>query len=133
MPQAKRILLVDDEEIIVETVTARLEAAGYEVLVARDGPEGFGKAKTEAPDLIVLDLMLPAMNGYQVCRLLKQDALYRSLPIILFTARAQERDEKLGFECGANAYIRKPFENSELLGTIQRLLKGSVSRISHFP
>lgn len=121
--EKKRILIVDDEKDLVETIIFQLEGGGYEVLAAYDGQEGLDKAKSEKPDLIILDLMLPKMDGYKVCGLLKADARYKKIPIIIFTARAQESDEKLGYECGANAYITKPFESEVLLAKIKELLK----------
>lgn len=119
----KRLLLVDDEKDLVETVKFRLEANNYEVLTADDGSEGLDKAKKEKPDLIILDLMLPKMDGYKVCGLLKADVRYNKIPIILFTARAQEEDIKLCKEVGAEAYITKPFEPQVLLSKIKELLK----------
>ena len=118
----QRILLVDDEPSIVKMVGKRLEVEGFEVLIAMDGQEGLSKAQTGNPDLIVLDLMLPKLNGYEVCTMLKQDARYQKIPVVLFTAKAQEKDEKLGMECGANAYVRKPFRAQELLDKIRSLL-----------
>ncbi|MFH1269839.1 MAG: response regulator [Candidatus Omnitrophota bacterium] len=122
MPK-KKILIVDDEKVLVETVTLRLEASGYEVIFAYDGFEGLEKAKKEKPDLIILDLMLPRMDGYKVCGLLKVDTRYKKIPIIMFTARAQESDKKMGKEVGADAYITKPFEPRELLEKINELIK----------
>lgn len=120
----KRILLIEDEEDMVYAVTLQLEANNYEVLTAYDGQEGLEKAKKEKPDLIVLDLMLPKMDGYKVCGLLKADTRYNKIPIIMFTARAQESDKETGKEVGANAYITKPFEQEVLLDKIKELLKG---------
>jgi DNA-binding response OmpR family regulator len=117
-----RILLVDDEPSIVKMVGKRLEVEGFEVAIAMDGQEGLQKARTERFDLMILDLMLPKLNGYEVCTLLKQDTKYQAVPIILFTAKAQDKDEQLGLECGANAYLRKPFKAPELLEQIKRLL-----------
>lgn len=119
----KKILIVDDEVDLVETVTLRLEAAGYEVIKAYDGGTGFEKARKEKPDLIILDVMLPGIDGYMICGLLKKDALYACIPIILFTARAQGSDIALGKEIGADAYITKPFESAALLSKIKELLK----------
>lgn len=119
----KRILLIDDEKDLVEIVTFRLESNGYEVISADDGQQGLEKAKKEKPDLIVLDLMLPKMDGYTVCGLLKKDLRYAKIPIIMFTARAQESDVKLGEELGAQAYITKPFDPKALLSKIEELLK----------
>jgi len=119
----KKILLVEDEKVLMETVTLRLEDNGYEVISAYDGFKGLEKAKKEKPDLIILDLMLPKMDGYKVCGLLKADTRYNKIPIIMFTARAQESDKKMGKEVGANAYITKPFEPQLLLEKIRELLK----------
>ena len=122
MPE-KRILVVDDEAELVKAVQVRLKHEGHEVLTARDGQEGLEKARKEKPDLIILDLMLPKMDGYKVCGLLKADTRYSKIPIIMFTARAQESDVKMGKEVGANAYITKPFEHQVLLDKIAELLK----------
>lgn len=124
MPK-KRILLVDDEKDLVYAVTMQLEAAGYEVVAAYDGKEALDKAKKEKPDLIILDLMLPKMDGYKVCRMLKFDQKYRKIPVIMFTARAQEADKKMGEEVGADAYITKPFDPQALLEKIKKFLKDS--------
>ncbi len=125
----KKILLVEDEKVLIETVTLRLEAFGYEVISAYDGFEGLEKAKKEKPDLIILDLMLPKMDGYKVCGLLKADTRYNKIPIIMFTARAQESDKKMGKEVGADAYITKPFEPQALLEKIRHLLKESSEKV----
>jgi DNA-binding response OmpR family regulator len=123
MSGKQRILLVDDEPSIVKMVGKRLEVEGFDVLIAMDGQEAVKLAQTEKPDLMILDLMLPKLNGYEVCSLLKQDERYKKIPIIMFSAKAQEKDEKLGIECGADAYIRKPFKAQELLDQIRTLLK----------
>jgi DNA-binding response OmpR family regulator len=119
----KQILLVDDEAQLVDMLKIRLEANNYSVLTAYDGQEALEKARKENPDLIILDLMLPKMDGYKVCAMLKHDSRYSKIPIILCTARAQESDEKLGKEAGADAYIIKPFEPFVLLAKIEELLK----------
>ncbi|MCF7908243.1 MAG: response regulator [Candidatus Omnitrophica bacterium] len=118
---AKKILVVDDEAALVEMLKMRLEASGYDVLFAYDGQEALDKAKKSNPDLIILDLMLPKVDGYKVCRMLKFDEKYKSIPIILFTARAQDSDKKMGQEVGADAYIVKPFEPKVLLDKIKEL------------
>ena len=125
MASKKRILLVDDEKQLVEMMQMRLEAGGYAVLSAYDGQEALDKARTEKPDLIILDLMLPKVDGYKVCRMLKFDEIYKNIPVILFSARAQEEDIKLGKEVGAEAYITKPFDPAILLAKIKELLKES--------
>lgn len=124
MPK-KRILIVEDEIELVKAMQIRLEQAGYEVLSSNDGQDALEKAKRENPDLIILDLMLPKMDGYKVCRMLKFDQKYRKIPIIMFTARAQEADKKMGEEVGADAYITKPFDPGVLLDKIKKFLGGS--------
>lgn len=118
----KRILVVDDEVQLVEMVKMRLEASGYDILCAYDGQDGLDKAKKDKPDLIILDLMLPKMDGYKVCGLLKNDSRYSKIPVIMFTAKAQDEDEALGRELGAEAYVTKPFEPKLLLDKIKELL-----------
>ena len=120
----KRILVVDDETELVKAVQIRLQQADYEVIAAYDGQEALEKAKKEKPDLIILDLMLPKMDGYKVCGLLKADTRYNKIPVIMFTARAQESDIKMGQEAGVDAYITKPFEHQILLDKIKELLRG---------
>ena len=119
----KRILIVEDEAQLVNLLKMRLEANDYEVITAYDGQEGLDKARKEKLNLIILDLMLPGMDGYKVCGLLKKDTRYAGVPIIMFTARAQEEDIKLGKEVGADAYITKPFEPQVLLEKIKELLQ----------
>src|SRR3989338_1217841 len=128
-----RVLLVDDEPSIVKMVGKRLEVEGFDVVVALDGQEGLTKAQTEQPDLIILDLMLPKLNGYEVCTMLKQDTRYQKIPIMMFTAKAQDKDEKLGMECGANGYVRKPFRAQELLEKIRSLLAASSPQSGGIP
>lgn len=125
MDKKPRILLVDDEPSIVKIVGKRLEVAGFEVRMAMDGQEGLEKAKTEEPDLIVLDLMLPKLNGYEVCSALKQDPIYQGIPIIMFSARTHEKDERTALQCGADAYMHKPFKSEDLVGRIRALIQPS--------
>lgn len=122
---AKKILLVDDEPELVDMVKMRLEANNYGVITANDGQEALDRVKKEKPDLVILDLMLPKLDGYKLCGLLKKDARYTNIPIIIFTARAQESDIKLGEEVGADAYITKPFEPQILLSKITELLENN--------
>ena len=117
----KKILVVDDESDLVAMISIRLEASGYKVVAAYDGQEALEKVRQENPDLIVLDIMIPKLDGYKVCRMLKFDEKYKHIPIILFSARAQESDKKLGERVGANAYITKPFEPKVLLDKIKEL------------
>ena len=120
-----RILVVDDEEELVKALQIRLKASGYEVITALDGEEALSKARRDAPNLILLDLMLPKMNGYEVCQLLKFDQKYKHIPIIMLTARTQETDKNMGKETGADEYVTKPFEFDDLVAKIKELLEGS--------
>jgi len=119
----KSILLIEDESDMVYALTIQLEAAGYKVLAARDGQKGLDMARKENPDLIILDLMLPKVDGFKICRMLKFDKRYMKIPIIIFTSKAQDQDMKLGREVGADAYITKPFDAQMLLNKISALLK----------
>jgi len=119
----KKILVVDDEDDVLKVVQKRLGDAGYEVLTARDGQDGLEKARKESPDLIVLDLMLPKMDGYKVCAMLKHDSRYAKIPVVMLTACAQGSNEKLGYECGADAFFTKPFQHEAVLAKIKELLK----------
>ena len=119
----KKVLVVDDEPQIVLLVSGRLKANGFEVIEASNGEEGLRKAKSERPDLILLDIMMPGMDGYEVCAALKSDQRYKDIPIILFTAKAGEEAQRVGLEdCGANGYVTKPFEPSALLSKISEFL-----------
>jgi len=120
-----KILVVDDEIIVIKIAQKNLETHGYEVITAHDGEEGFKKAKSETPDLIILDVMLPKMNGYQVCHSLKTDALYKHIPVILFTDKALDDFEGVGKEVKADAFVAKPFDSKVLLSKIEELLKKS--------
>ena len=126
----RKILVVEDEAELTGAIQIRLEQAGYEVLTAYDGQEALEKARVENPDLIVLDLMLPKMDGYKVCRMLKFDEKYKKIPVVMLTARAQEKDEDLGYEVGADAFITKPFKYQVLLAKIAELLGAVFSSLS---
>lgn len=119
---AKKILIIDDEPNLVVLLEARLKTQGYEILTAYDGQSGLEMAKKHKPNLIILDLMLPKIDGHKVCGLLKNDTRYAKIPIILFTARAQDSDRQMAKELGADAYITKPFEPKVLLSKIEELL-----------
>ena len=118
----KKILIVEDESSLAETLKLRFEATGYRVDIAGDGQEAMQKVRDDKPNLILLDIMLPKIDGYKVCRILKFDEKYRNIPIIMLTAKAQEEDRELGFSVGANAYIVKPFDTQELMQKIKELL-----------
>jgi len=118
-----KILIVDDEQDIVETLVFMLKQKGYDCICAYDGETGLKLAKDEAPDLIILDVMMPKINGYKICRLLKYDARYKNIPIIMITARGQEQDKAIGEETGADEYVTKPFEFSDVIERIEKYLK----------
>lgn len=121
---AKKILVVDDEPFIVQMVTSRLAASGYETVSGSDGQEALQKARTENPDLIILDVMMPKLDGYQACATLKQDVRFQKIPIILFTAKSGDEATQIGIQdCGADALIPKPFDAKALLDKISELLK----------
>ncbi len=106
----KKILIVDDEADIIEILQFVLEAQGYECITASDGEEGLRLARESSPDLIILDVMMPKINGYKISRLLKYDSKYKDIPILMITARSQEEDKLIGEETGADEYITKPFQ-----------------------
>ncbi len=119
----KRILVVEDQTAIINMLRMRLEANNFEVITAGDGQEGLEKARKENPNLIILDIMLPKMNGYKVCQLLKADPKYRAIPIIISSGRTPQEIRKVGQEVGADAYVSKPFEAGVLLSKIKELLE----------
>jgi DNA-binding response OmpR family regulator len=118
----KKILVTEDSPTILAIMTQVLEEEGFLVISALDGLEALQKARAELPDLIILDLMLPKMDGYKVCRMLKFDDKYKNIPIIMLTARDKESDLKLGTEVGADAYLTKPFDNQVLINKIKELI-----------
>src|SRR3990172_8481497 len=117
------ILVVDDENDILTLLKYNLEKAGFKVLPSQDGPEAINTAAREKPDLIVLDIMLPSMEGTEVCRILKGREGTRDIPIIMLTAKGEELDRIVGFELGADDYIIKPFSPRELVLRVKAVLK----------
>ncbi|MGD9155654.1 MAG: response regulator transcription factor [Bacillota bacterium] len=120
----KRILIVDDEPMIVESVSYNLKQEGYETLTAQDGETGLKLALTAEPDLILLDLMLPGLNGMELCRQIRKTS---EVPIIMLTAKEGEIDRILGLELGADDYVVKPFSMRELLARIKSVLKRVIA------
>ncbi len=118
----KKVLVVDDEPTLVATLKYNLEGAGYEVLTAENGESALLVARSRRPDLVVLDLMLPIMDGLEVCRLLRRDM---SMPILILTAKTEEVDKIVGLELGADDYVTKPFSMRELLARVRALLRRS--------
>ena len=116
-----RVLIVEDEEAILLALEDDLRAEGYEVASAMDGPSGLSMAEDQAYDLIVLDIMLPGMDGFEVCRRLRQASV--STPILILTAKSQEIDKVLGLELGADDYVTKPYSSRELLARVKAILR----------
>ena len=123
------VLVVDDEAAIAEAVRARLSSEGFEVLVAADGPQALEIAERERPDLVVLDLMLPGMDGLEVCKRIQRD---RWVPVLMLTARTEEADKVAGFAVGADDYLTKPFSLRELAVRVKAILR-RVERIASAP
>ncbi len=115
-----KALIVDDEPDIVESIKFRLEIENIDCLTAHDGEEALAKAKREHPDIILLDVMLPKINGYKIARMLKFDENYKDIPIIMLTARTQMKDVKLGHETGADEYVTKPFDMEALTAMVKK-------------
>jgi two-component system phosphate regulon response regulator PhoB len=122
-----RLLLIEDERGLTEALTWTFQREGYEVAVARDGHEGLRRAQTLLPDLIILDIMLPGLNGLEVCRELRAGERTRDIPIIILSAKAEETDQVVGFSLGADDYVTKPFSPKVLLQRIKALQRRSAS------
>ncbi len=120
----KTVLVVDDEPTLVATLRYNLEREGYKVLAAGDGDKAITLARSERPDLMILDLMLPAVDGLEVCRILRREM---NLPILMLTARAGEVDKVVGLEIGADDYVTKPFSTRELLARVRALLRRTAT------
>jgi len=120
-----RILVVDDEEKIVNIVKAYLEREGYQVITAYDGKAALDLARSQLPDLIVLDLMLPGMSGWDICRALRKES---EVPIIMLTARDEDTEKIVGLELGADDYLTKPFNPKELVSRVRAVLRRSIGR-----
>ena len=125
----KRLLVVDDEKDFIEPLSERLKAKGFDVIAAFNGKEGIEKAHSEYPDLIILDVMMPEMSGYDVCRKLKLDEKFKDTPIIMLTAKFQPNDIDFGKEMGAEAYLTKPLDMELLLQKVDALLR--IKRIKN--
>ncbi len=119
----KKILAVDDERHIVRLVQVNLERAGYEVVTAFDGKDALEKVKSENPDLVVLDVMMPYMDGFEVLQHLRKDPNTRELPVIMLTAKAQDADVFRGWQSGVDCYLTKPFNPMELIVFVKRIFK----------
>lgn len=119
-----RILIVDDEPNIVVPLEFLMKREGYEVTIAADGKAALEAVERGAPDLVILDVMLPRMNGFEVCRQLRADPRWRGLKILMLTAKGRESEMQKGLELGADAYVTKPFSTRDLVARIRALLRG---------
>lgn len=119
----ENILIVEDDEDIVEMIAYNLKRDGYKIISAFRGEDGLSLAKKNLPDLIILDIMLPGMDGFEVCKSLKNNALTEKIPIIMLTAKSQESDKIVGLELGADDYVTKPFSPRELIARIKAVLR----------
>jgi two-component system phosphate regulon response regulator PhoB len=127
-PMAKtKILIVEDETSLTEVLSYNLQREGYEVLIAQEGREGLRKAQMLLPDLVILDLMLPGMNGLEICRELRNSPTTAAVPILMLTAKAEETDQVVGFAMGADDYVTKPFSVKVLLQRIKVLLRRATT------
>jgi DNA-binding response OmpR family regulator len=118
-----KVLLVDDDPVILKLLQVNFEMEGYSVLTANDGVEGLEKARAERPDVVILDIMMPRMDGLEVTRELKGDDATKEMPILLLSAKAQASDIQLGRDVGADDYLTKPFDPLELLERVSEILK----------
>ncbi len=122
-----KILIVDDERLLVEAIAYNLQKAGFAVVTAFDGESALTQAKTHVPQLIILDLMLPKISGWEICRALRQDPAFSSVPILMLTARGEEADKVVGLEMGADDYMVKPFGMRELVARVRALLRRAAN------
>lgn len=122
---AQKILVVDDEAVLRETIAYNLEQAGYMVISAATGAAALEAARREKPDLVILDIMLPDIDGIEVCRRLRREAGLATIPILILTAKGEEIDKVIGLEVGADDYVTKPFGRRELLSRVRALLRRS--------
>ena len=118
-----KVIVIEDEADILEVIEYNLAREGFRVLSARDGQEGLRLIKRETPDLVLLDLMLPGLDGIEICRKLKEDPMTRPIPIIMVTAKGEESDIVLGLGIGADDYVTKPFSPKELMGRVKAILR----------
>ena len=123
---AKKILAVDDERHIVRLIQVNLERHGYQVVTAFDGKEGLEKVASERPDMLVLDVMMPYMDGFEVLRELKKNPATRDLPVIMLTAKANDQDIYHGWQSGAECYLTKPFNPMELISFVRRIFQSQT-------
>ncbi len=119
---SKRILLIDDDLTVLKLISGRFQSLGYTILSTTQADMGLEMALKQQPDLIILDVMMPIVNGYNICRLLKSNEQVKHIPIVLLTGRTEEDDVKFGYEAGADAYFSKPVQMDHLINKVESLL-----------
>jgi len=117
-----KVLVVDDEVYILHILDFSLGAEGFDVITAADGEQALARARSERPDLIVMDIMMPRLDGYETCRRLKSDPTTKQIPVLLLTARGREEDRRRGMEAGADDYMTKPFSPNKLIARVTEML-----------
>ena len=126
--KGKKILLIEDESDVLQVTKKTLESVGYDVITACDGKEGLEIARKGLPDLIILDLLLPGMDGYKVCGILKHDIQFMTIPILILSGRSKPKDHELGIKVGANSYLTKPFEAKVLIEKVAEYIRLSPKK-----
>ena len=122
MEAKRKILLIDDHDSVLKLLEAVLKVRNYEVCYASNGAEGLEMAQAEAPDLVLLDVMMPGMDGFKVCQALKQAEATKNIPVVFLTARGEDTDREMGKRVGGEGFIKKPFRSSDLMTTISELI-----------
>ncbi len=122
MEAKRKILLIDDHDSVLKLLEAVLKVRNYEVCYASSGAEGLEMAQKESPDLVLLDVMMPGMDGFKVCQALKQAEATKSIPVVFLTARGEDTDREMGQRVGGEGFIKKPFRSSDLMTTISELI-----------
>jgi DNA-binding response OmpR family regulator len=121
---ATRVLICDDDPVILRLLEVNLEIEGYEVMKANNGAEAYDLAIAELPDVIILDIMMPRLNGYETCQKLKENEATSSIPVVFLSAKAQQSDVELGKSYGVSEYLTKPFDPADLIEVVERLHAG---------
>jgi DNA-binding response OmpR family regulator len=131
MKKNKQILLVEDDLYSSETLQFALEAKGHKVTLATNGRDALDMVNNEIPQLIILDIMMPKMDGYHFCRLLKFDTRFKHIAVIIVSSKIQEADRKLGLACGGDEYITKPYDLDMLINTVEKYLDNSIEEVTY--
>ena len=133
MTKREKIVVIEDEADILEVLHYNLKREGYLVVTSRDGEEGYAKVRRENPDLVLLDLMLPGLDGLEICKRLQSDPVTAPIPVIMVTAKGEERDVVLGLQLGADDYVTKPFSPKELVARVKAVLRRGPLREQRTP